>query len=144
MHWTRSRLDSPVEGEFPRDAGVTLLELLTVCLVIGVLAGVAAPFLLTQRDRARVAVIEADLRNVGTAMEGVFAEQLVYPEVRQEGSNLLLGTQVVRISPGVTVRSVSGLGVAPGSFCIEARSEGSAAVRSFDSDGGGLRSGGCA
>jgi type IV pilus assembly protein PilA len=50
-----------------RQHGFTLVELLSVVLVLGVLAGLAIPAMLRQIDVARVAVVEADLRNAAAA-----------------------------------------------------------------------------
>jgi len=48
-----------------RDRGFTLVELLVVMVVVGLLAAIAVPIFLTQRQKARDTAVKSDVTNVG-------------------------------------------------------------------------------
>ncbi len=65
-----------------RDSGgFTLIELLTVILVIGILAAIGMAKLGNTKQRSQIAVLQSDLRNLATAQENYFAENLSYTGV---------------------------------------------------------------
>src|SRR5881275_1547850 len=52
-----------------REGGFTLIELLVVIIIIGILAAIAIPVFLNQRQKGYDAQSKADLRNMATAEE---------------------------------------------------------------------------
>lgn len=61
-----------------QSSGFTLIELLTVVVIIGVLAAIAIPKYTSMKDRARVASMVSDLRNLTTAQESYFHDHNAY------------------------------------------------------------------
>jgi prepilin-type N-terminal cleavage/methylation domain-containing protein len=59
-------------------AGFTLLELLIVMALIGLIAVMAIPKLSNMRERATLAAMKSDLRNLVNVEETYFAENLGY------------------------------------------------------------------
>jgi type IV pilus assembly protein PilA len=59
--------------------GFTLIELLIVVAIIGILAAIAIPQFAQYRIRGYNSAANADLKNLKTALEAVFADQQSYP-----------------------------------------------------------------
>ena len=58
--------------------GFTIIELLIVLTIIAVLATLAVPRLVNTKERAQIAAMKSDLRNLVTLEENYLAENLKY------------------------------------------------------------------
>lgn len=56
------------------NAGFTLIELLIVVVIIGILATIAIPKFAASKDKAKLASVRSDIRNIMTAQEAYWAD----------------------------------------------------------------------
>ncbi len=64
--------------EAPAEAGFSLIELLVVMIIIGILAAIAIPVFLTQRNSGYDATTKSDVKNASTAEQSYFTDNNVY------------------------------------------------------------------
>jgi type II secretion system protein G len=77
--------------------GFTLIELLVVVVIIGLLASIAIPKFAATKDKAKLASVRSDLRNVLTAQEAYFADNNAFGDLAQ-----LQASAAFNLSPGNT------------------------------------------
>ena len=85
--------------------GFTLIELLVVVVIIGLLASIAIPKFAATKDKAKMASVRSDLRNILTAQEAYFADFNAFGDLDQlraaSNFNLSLGNTSV-VVPGAS------------------------------------------
>jgi len=63
--------------------GFTLIELLIVVVIIGILAAIAIPKFAATKDKAKLASVKTDLRNLMTSQEAYFSDYATYGTLAQ-------------------------------------------------------------
>lgn len=79
-----------------KSRGFTLIELLIVVVIVGLLAAIAIPKLANTKQKAYVAQMKSDLKNLATAEEGFFYDSTFY-------TTSLASLNNFRSSTGVTL-----------------------------------------
>lgn len=59
----------------PTRRGFTLIEMLVVVVIIGILAAVAIPKFRASKDKAKLATVKTDLKNLRTAQEAYYGDK---------------------------------------------------------------------
>ena len=133
------------------EQGFSLIELLVVILVIGILAAIALPAFLGQRDKGQDADAKSNARNLVSHLESFYATERTYDADEAKASNDIQksslpiggGLGQVDIAEGdadtytVVAKSKSG-----GSFTIEKDSNGKISRTCSDQGEGGCDSDG--
>jgi type IV pilus assembly protein PilA len=135
--------------------GFTLIELLVVIIIIGILAAIAIPVFLSQRQKGYDAQAKSDARNAATIEETYLTDYNVYAPLNNVASNTALaaaspglayeglkmsandtGLTIYTYLPGQLTGGSLTLGQA-GSYCVKAVSSSGKAFY-YDSDAGGF------
>lgn len=97
------------------EAGFTLIELLVVILIIAILAAIAIPVFLKQREKGYVAQVQSALKNASTAEESYLTGSTPTSYTNAPGD---LVTEGYKAAPDVTALTIT---ISAGKkYCVQA------------------------
>jgi prepilin-type N-terminal cleavage/methylation domain-containing protein len=132
-----------------RDEGFTLIELLVVIIIIGILAAIAIPVFLSQKQKGYEASMKSDLRTVAEEIESQNVDNQDYGNTTFKGAKAVANAAItgtgqsagtsttLSLSPGNTI---TWIGSTVTSFCLKATTSKATGVTPlyYSNTGGGV------
>src|SRR5688500_13986750 len=81
--WRKNKMMERLRRRREQQKCFTLIELLVVVIIIGLLAAIAIPAFMGQRDKANDAVAKSIVRNAATSVEAAFVDDQAYNSISE-------------------------------------------------------------
>jgi type IV pilus assembly protein PilA len=121
-----------------REEGFTLIELLVVVIIIGILAAIAIPTFLNQREKGWEAAAKSALKGAAVAQESYFTEENEYASAEAD-----LELEGFNQSDDVELTIISPTGAGATDYCMSAEHDAGGDIQYLDSADGEITETAC-